>query len=103
MDAQNFSNNQSCFISTLARLRESSKDAVVSADASFTDPYTLYMHVDRPVQDKCVSILEETYETDHAELILLCGSVGDGKSHDRLYLQLYDPQERVIHMGALRR
>lgn len=92
MDAQNFSNNQSCFISTLARLRESSKDAVVSADASFTDPYTLYMHVDSPVQDKFVSILEETYETDHAELILLCGSVGDGKSHMLTYCKAKYPQ-----------
>lgn len=92
MDAQNFSDNQSCFISTLARLRESSKDAVVSADVSFTDPYTMYMHVDRPVQDKFVSILKETYETDHAELILLCGSVGDGKSHMLSYCKAEYPQ-----------
>ena len=49
--------NQECFVSTLSRLRESSKDAVVSADSSFEDPYTMYMHVDRPVQDKFVSIL----------------------------------------------
>lgn len=72
-------NNQSCFVNTLSRLRESSRAAVVSAD--FTDPYTMYMHVDRPVQRAFVSILEKTYNTEHAELILLCGSVGDGKSH----------------------
>ena len=92
MDVQNFSNNQRCFINTLARLRESSRDAVVSADAGFTDPYTMYMHVDRPVQNKFVSILEETYETDHAELILLCGSVGDGKSHMLSYCKAKYPQ-----------
>lgn len=71
--------NNKCFVGTLGKLRESSKDAVVSAD--FSDEYTLYMHVDRPVQDAFVSILEETYNTEHSELILLCGSVGDGKSH----------------------
>ena len=74
-------NDYDCFVSTLARLKESSKDAVVSADSKSIDEYTMYMHVNRPVQDKFVSILQGTYNTDHAELILLCGSVGDGKSH----------------------
>lgn len=79
MDIQLITDNQKCFVSTLSRLRESSKDAVVSAN--FVDPYTMYMHVDRPVQEKFVSILKETFESNEAELILLCGSVGDGKSH----------------------
>ena len=61
MDIQLTTVNQKCFVSTLSRLRESSKDAVVSADSSSVDPYTLYMHVERPVQDKFVSILKETY------------------------------------------
>ena len=74
----NYVNNK-CFVSTLTRLRESSKDAVVSAD--FSDAYTMYMHVNRPVQDEFVSIIEKTYNSNNAELILLCGSVGDGKSH----------------------
>lgn len=81
MSIINTNDNQKCFVSTLARLRESSKDAVISADAHTLDPYTKYMHIERPVQEKFVSILEKTYDTDHAELILLCGSVGDGKSH----------------------
>lgn len=51
MEVQNVSNNQKCFVSMLSRLRESSKEAVVSSDADFNDPYTMYMHVDRPVQD----------------------------------------------------
>ena len=76
---ENQINSQKCFVSTLSMLRESSKNAVVSAD--FTDDYTMYMHVDRPVQNEFVSILEKTYNSPHAELILLCGSVGDGKSH----------------------
>lgn len=78
MNEMNQTNNR-CLVSTLVRLRESSKSAVVSAD--FSDQYTRYMHVNRPVQDKFISIIEKTYNTNKAELILLCGSVGDGKSH----------------------
>lgn len=70
---------QNCFMSTLARLKESSNDAVVSAD--FTDPYMIYMHVDRPVQEDFTNVLKKSNESNEAELILLCGSVGDGKSH----------------------
>lgn len=56
MEVQNVSNNQKCFVSMLSRLRESSKEAVVSSDADFNDPYTMYMHVDRPVQDRFVCL-----------------------------------------------
>ena len=52
-------NNRDCFITTLARLRESSKDAVVSAN--FSDEYTLYMHVDRPVQKVFEEQLRKSY------------------------------------------
>lgn len=71
-----------------------------SVSAGFADPYTLYMHVDRPVQEKFISILEKTYNSDHTELILLCGSVGDGKSHMLSYCNNRYPQmmkEFYIH------
>lgn len=87
----NSNNTQTCFVSTLARLRVSSKDAVVSADANIVDPYTRYMHVERPVQEEFVSIVNKAAETDHAELILLCGSVGDGKSHMLSYCKAEHP------------
>ena len=89
----NSNNNQTCFVSTLARLRVSSKDAVVSADTNTMDPYTKYMHVERPVQEKFVSIVNKAAETDHAELILLCGSVGDGKSHMLSYCKAEYPDK----------
>lgn len=79
MDNQEKVKDQKCFVGTLARLKESSKEAVASAYVN--DAYTMYMHVDRPVQDKFVSVLKKTYNTNRAELILLSGSVGDGKSH----------------------
>ena len=46
MDIQLMTGNQNCFVNTLSRLRESSKDAVVSADSSVEDPYAMYTHVD---------------------------------------------------------
>ena len=81
---------QKCFMSTLARLKESSNDAVVSAD--FTDPYMIYMHVDRPVQKEFSTVLKEASESNEAELILLCGSVGDGKSHILSYCRSLYPE-----------
>lgn len=93
MDIQNLSNNQGCFVSSLARLRESSKEAVVSSDAGVSDAYTMYMHVDRPVQDKFEFIINETYNSNQSELILLCGSVGDGKSHMLSYCKAVYPDK----------
>ena len=57
MDEQLYNENNKCFVSTLTRLRESSKDAVISADANYVDEYTMYMHVDRPVQERFEAIL----------------------------------------------
>jgi len=51
--------NQICFMSILSRLREFSKNAIVSADSTIEDSYTMYIHVDRPVQDKFESILKK--------------------------------------------
>ncbi len=79
MDINIQNDEQKCLVNALSRLRESSMSAVVSADMA--DDYTMYMHVDRPVQTKFVEVLQSTYNSNHAELILLCGSVGDGKSH----------------------
>lgn len=79
MDLNGQNDEQKCLVNALSRLRESSMSAVVSADMA--DDYTMYMHVDRPVQARFVEVLQSTYNSDHAELILLCGSVGDGKSH----------------------
>lgn len=68
-----------CFIDLLSRLKESSLEAVESSKK--LSPLTKYMHVIRPVQKEFHSILIAASETKKAELILLCGSVGDGKSH----------------------
>lgn len=72
-------NSQHCLVNTLTKLKKSAKEAVACADTS--NDYIMYMHVDRSVQEAFMSPLQKSYNFPHAELILLCGSVGDGKSH----------------------
>lgn len=72
-------NTNRCFIELLSRLKESSLEAVESSKK--LNGLTKYMHVVRPVQEEFENILKKASETNKAELILLCGSVGDGKSH----------------------
>jgi DNA phosphorothioation-dependent restriction protein DptF len=68
-----------CLVEMLSRLKESSLEAVESSKR--LNSLTKYMHVTRPVQKEFDNILKNASATDKAELILLCGSVGDGKSH----------------------
>ncbi|SES25508.1 DNA phosphorothioation-dependent restriction protein DptF [Psychrobacillus sp. OK032] len=72
-------NEESKFLSMLSVLQSSSKESVVSADSfgSLRD----YMHVERSIQLELVKVLTEIRDAGKPSLILLCGSVGDGKSH----------------------
>ena len=80
MDDNSQENTESrCLVETLSRLKESSLEAVESSKR--LNNLTKYMHVTRPVQKEFDDILKNASVTDKAELILLCGSVGDGKSH----------------------
>ena len=102
MDLNIQNDEQKCLVNALSRLRESSMSAVVSADMA--DDYTMYMHVNRPVQTKFVEVLQSTYNSSHAELILLCGSVGDGKSHMLSYCNEKYPEmmkEFYVHNDLL--
>ena len=40
-----------------------------------------YLHVDRSIQDDFLKAMNKAVESDDSHLIMLCGSVGDGKSH----------------------
>jgi len=70
---------ESKFLSMLGVLQSSSKESVVDADSfgGLRD----YMHVVRPIQLELEKILTEIQNNGTPSLILLCGSVGDGKSH----------------------
>ncbi|WP_180271495.1 DNA phosphorothioation-dependent restriction protein DptF [Fredinandcohnia onubensis] len=73
------SEGRSYLLRELKRLRESSQEAVENANSfsKFKD----YMHVKREIQNDFEDMLNKTHDSVNAELILLSGSVGDGKSH----------------------
>lgn len=86
---KNLLNGESYLIRELNRLRITSKEAVENADqfSSFKD----YLHVDRPILNDLEKILEDNNNNHSGHLILLCGNVGDGKSHILAYLNKHRP------------
>ncbi|KGX89829.1 hypothetical protein N781_08920 [Pontibacillus halophilus JSM 076056 = DSM 19796] len=91
----------SALIYELSKLRESSQEAVENANA-FSE-FKEYMHVSRPIQEDLVESLEEAAGKSGSQLVLLCGSVGDGKSHMLAYLNKHRPdlmQQFSIHNDA---
>lgn len=77
------------FIEQLSTLQTSSVESVVHADEFTT--LQQYMHVERPIQNYFLQSLEHAQTTDGPSLIMLCGSVGDGKSHLISYIQEMRP------------
>ncbi|KAA0777843.1 DNA phosphorothioation-dependent restriction protein DptF [Bacillus sp. BB51/4] len=68
----------------LKRLQDSSQEAIENANAF--SQFKKYMHVERKIQTDLERILVKNKELNSSSLILLCGSVGDGKSHLLAYL-----------------
>jgi DNA phosphorothioation-dependent restriction protein DptF len=81
---------ESYLMRELRRLKESSQEAIENANhfSSFKN----YMHVDRKIQLDLEEILERNKGGEKGSLILLCGSVGDGKSHLLAYLKEKKPE-----------
>ena len=79
-----------CLIQELSKLKESSKEAVEGLN-TFTE-FKRYMHVDRNVQRELEDIILEGHKQDNSQLILVCGSVGDGKSHIISYFKNKYPE-----------
>jgi len=72
--------NQCGFISELKKLKESSKEAIEGIEefSSFKE----YIHISRKVEEEFLNQITETKKNgDVKKLHLICGSVGDGKSH----------------------
>lgn len=90
-----------CLITELSKLKESSKEAVENIE-SF-DRFKQYMHIKREVEDKLKDVIEKSIVSSTNHLILVCGSVGDGKSHILSYLISQNPEIRKhfdIHNDA---
>lgn len=71
--------DKKCLVQELSRLKESSKEAVEGL-GEFT-PFKRYMHIERDAQKGLEELIIKANESNKAQLILVCGSVGDGKSH----------------------
>ncbi|WP_379969625.1 DNA phosphorothioation-dependent restriction protein DptF [Ectobacillus sp. sgz5001026] len=78
-------NPESKFLNQIKMLKSSSKETVIHTN-TFT-PFNKYMHTKRPIEDKIIKAVKCLEQQDEKQLILLCGSVGDGKSHLLSYLK----------------
>ena len=65
----------------LSKLKESSKEAVADASSKNEDAFKLYLHIERQVELDLKNIILASANTSGSSLVLLCGNVGDGKSH----------------------
>ncbi|MHA2896001.1 DNA phosphorothioation-dependent restriction protein DptF [Bacillus thuringiensis] len=79
-----YSKDESRFVSLLEVLQSSSKESVVNANSFGL--LQNYMHVERDIQKELEKILIDLKQKETPSLILLCGSVGDGKSHLLAYM-----------------
>lgn len=93
--------DKKCLVQELSKLKESSKEAVESI-GDFT-PFKKYMHIERDAQKGLDELIHKAIESDKAQLILVCGSVGDGKSHIISYFNDKYPEIQenfILHNDA---
>ncbi len=79
------------FINQLKKLRRLSGNSVDNT-RTFND-FQKYLHVERMVETKLKSLLQEINQKKDKCLVLLCGSAGDGKSHLISYLKNVDSNQ----------
>lgn len=75
-------------IEELCKLKKSSMEAVDN-ESSFSK-FKQYMHVHRQVEDDLKGVIEKAKASGKKSLVLVCGNVGDGKSHLISYLKNHD-------------
>jgi len=94
---------ENLLVKELKKLRESSRYAVAQGDSYVLDEFKQYMHIERDVEVQLKEIIRSSSALDKAQLILLCGNVGDGKSHilSHLHKELhYELSKFIIHNDA---
>ena len=70
----------------LQKLSESSKHAIADGNSTKLDEFSEYLHIERDVEKELISKIKKGLEYSEAQLVLVCGNVGDGKSHILSYL-----------------
>jgi len=88
------------FIQVISQLRESSKYAIINGEDYALNDIQKYLHVEREVQTKLSEIIEQSANLDKPQLVLVCGNVGDGKSHVLSYLNSKINGRFYIHNDA---
>lgn len=83
----------------LKKLRESSKYAVAQGTYSNLNGFKKYLHIERDVEKKLKKIISKASEKDDAQLLLVCGNVGDGKSH--ILSHLHDELKGAINQFTI--
>lgn len=83
----------------LKKLRESSKYAVAQGTYSNLNGFKKYLHLERDVEEKLKKIIIKASENDNAQLLLVCGNVGDGKSH--ILSHLHDELDSIISLFTI--
>lgn len=78
----------------LKKLRESSKYAVAQGTYSNLNQFKKYLHIEREVEKKLKAIIAKASENNKSQLLLVCGNVGDGKSH--ILSHLHDELKDII-------
>jgi DNA phosphorothioation-dependent restriction protein DptF len=73
--------NKHPLVYELQKLKDSSKEAVAHSDISTDDALKQYLHVERHVEVVLKDIVQKSSKASHPVLLLICGNVGDGKSH----------------------
>lgn len=84
-DSITLEEGESYLLSELSKLRESSQEAIENPNQFST--FKEYLHVKRTIEDDLTHALKVASEKEEAQLIFLCGSVGDGKSHLLAYMK----------------
>lgn len=87
----------------LKKLRESSKYAVAQGTHSNLNKFKKYLHIEREVEKKLKTVITTASESNLSQLLLVCGNVGDGKSHilSHLHDELKDTiSQFIIHNDA---
>src|SRR5690554_6790193 len=73
--------NNHPLVNELQKLKESSKHAVAQGSSYSLVEFTEYLHVKREVERKLREQIIICAKEPKAKLLLICGNVGDGKSH----------------------
>ena len=82
--------NGSFLLNELSKLKDSSHEAVEGYES--LSEFKKYLHVKREIEVEFREKLNEVKDKPGAQIVMLCGSVGDGKSHLIAYLNSEHPE-----------